>query len=95
MDQDHHQHALKALEVGYDILLEKPIALNKKDIYEIKQLANQLNRKVAVAHVLRYTHFYNEIKKLIDQGVLGSIATLHQTENVGYLHYAHSFVRGN
>lgn len=95
MDQDHHLHALKALEVGYDILLEKPIALSKKDIFEIKDLANKLNRKIAVAHVLRYTHFYNEIKKLIDQGVLGSIATLHQTENVGYLHYAHSFVRGN
>lgn len=95
MDQDHYNHAIQALYAGYDILLEKPIALNKTDIFEIKTLANRLNRKVAVAHVLRYTHFYNEIKKLIDQGVLGSIAILHQTENVGYLHYAHSFVRGN
>ena len=95
MDQDHYIHAMKALEVGYDILLEKPIALSKKEIFEIKNKANQLNRKIAVAHVLRYTHFYKEIKRLIDEGVLGSIATLHQTENVGYLHYAHSFVRGN
>lgn len=95
MDQDHHRHALRALEVGYDILLEKPIALSKKDIFEIKDEANRRHRKVAVAHVLRYTHFYKEIKKLIDQDVLGSIATIHQTENVGYLHYAHSFVRGN
>lgn len=95
LDQDHYDHTMKALDAGYDILLEKPIALSKKHIFEIKEKANQLNRKIAVAHVLRYTHFYKEIKKLIDSDIVGDIATIHQTENVGYLHYAHSFVRGN
>ena len=95
MDQDHYLHTMKALDVGYDILLEKPIALTKGHIFKIKEKANKLNRKIAVAHVLRYTPFYQEIKKVIDSKLIGQIASIHQTENVGYLHYAHSYVRGN
>lgn len=95
MDQDHYGHTMKALDVGYDILLEKPIALSKEHIFKIKDKANKLNRKIAVAHVLRYTPFYQEIKKVIDSKLIGEIASIHQTENVGYLHYVHSYVRGN
>ena len=29
MDQDHYKQALEALEIGYDLLLEKPIAVEK------------------------------------------------------------------
>lgn len=95
MDQDHYRHTMKALDAGYDILLEKPIALTKEHIFKIKDKANKLNRKIAVAHVLRYTPFYQEIKKVIDFKLIGQIVSIHQTENVGYLHYAHSYVRGN
>lgn len=95
MDKDHYAHAMAALDLGYDILLEKPIALTKSDIFNIKEKANRLNKKIGVAHVLRYTPFYKKIKEIIDQNVIGEIATLSQTENIGYLHYAHSYVRGN
>jgi predicted dehydrogenase len=95
MDQDHYNQSMRALDLGYDILLEKPIALSKEHIYAIKKKANLLNRKVAIAHVLRYTLFYQKIKETIDSGVIGQIATMTQTENVGYFHYAHSYVRGN
>lgn len=95
MDSDHYKQSMEALDLGYDILLEKPIALTKVHINEIKTKANRLNRKIAIAHVLRYTLFYQKIKELVDAGSIGEIATMSQTENVGYFHYAHSFVRGN
>lgn len=95
MDKDHYRQVMKALDLGYDILLEKPIALVEEEIIEIKNKANVLGRKIAVAHVLRYTMFYTKLKELIDQKIIGEIATLQQTENVGYFHYVHSYVRGN
>lgn len=95
MDKDHYRQVMKALDLGYDILLEKPIALNKEEIIQIKDKANLLGRKIAVAHVLRYTMFYTKLKELIDHKAIGEIVTLHQTENVGYFHYVHSYVRGN
>ncbi|NLD26706.1 MAG: Gfo/Idh/MocA family oxidoreductase [Acholeplasmataceae bacterium] len=95
MDKDHYQQALDALHLGYDLLLEKPIATEREEILAIRDKANQLGRKVAIAHVLRYTAFYQKIKALIKEGAIGDIVNLSQIEHVGYFHYAHSYVRGN
>lgn len=95
MDRDHYREAMKALDLGYDLLLEKPIAVSKKEILAIRDKAKQLHRKIAVAHVLRYTPFYQKLKSIIDSGTIGTVMTVSQIEHVGYLHYAHSYVRGN
>src|SRR5690554_1305720 len=86
MDQDHYIQAMEALEIGYDILLEKPIATKKDEIKAIKDKANNLGRKVAVAHVLRHTLFYQKLKELIDLGKIGKVQAISQTENIGYFH---------
>lgn len=95
MDQDHYIQAMEALDIGYDILLEKPIATKKEEIIAIRDKANKLNRKVAVAHVLRHTVFYQKLKELIDNGRIGKVQAISQTENIGYFHFVHSYVRGN
>ncbi|MGD9604519.1 MAG: Gfo/Idh/MocA family protein [Bacilli bacterium] len=95
MDQDHYRQAMISLELGYDLLLEKPIATTKEHCQAILNKANELKRKVAVCHVLRYTPFYQKLKSLINEGVIGDIVTLSQTEHIGYFHFAHSYVRGN
>jgi len=94
-DKDHYRTTIRALEAGYDVLLEKPIACSLVDCLDIEKTARRLDRKVVVCHVLRYTAFYIALKKLIDSGALGKIISIEQTENVGYWHQAHSFVRGN
>lgn len=95
MDKDHYRQVMRALDLGYDILLEKPIALVREEIIAIRDKANLLGRKIAVAHVLRYTIFYEKLKEIIDQKQIGDLVTIQQTENVGYFHYVHSYVRGN
>jgi len=95
MDRDHYRQALTALDLGYDLLLEKPIATEREEVLAIAKRAQELGRRVAVAHVLRYTAFYQKIKELIQTGALGKVTTISQTEHVGYFHYAHSYVRGN
>lgn len=94
-DNQHKAHALAALEKGYDLLLEKPVAMNPADCAEIERAAVAANRLVAVCHVLRYTTFFRQIKEIIDSGRIGKVVSLQATENVGYWHQAHSFVRGN
>lgn len=93
-DAQHKEMALKALEIGYDILLEKPAAANIQDCIEIRDKANALNKKVMLTHVLRYSPFYRYIKQLIVDGKLGEIVNIEQTENVAYWHFALSYVRG-
>lgn len=94
-DQDHFPHAMAALDCGYDILLEKPISPDPKECVAIEEKANKLGRKVTVCHVLRYTNFWGEIKKVLDSGELGKIVAIKHSENIGNYHMAHSFVRGN
>lgn len=95
MDKDHYKQAVQALKQGYDILLEKPISPNIAECMEIQQEAKKNGRKVVVCHVLRYTNFFSEIKKIIDSGELGRVVAIQHNENVGNYHIAHSFVRGN
>ena len=93
-DRQHKEHAVYALERGCDILLEKPIAVTEEDCFEIYRSAKRSGRKVYVCHVLRYTPFYSGIRKLIDAGAVGDIVNIHASENVGFYHQAHSYVRG-
>ena len=94
-DQLHHRHAIKALNAGYDLLLEKPIATDLKSCTDVIELSKKLNRKVFVCHVLRYSPFFNIIKQELDTKDYGNVVTINITENVGYKHQAHSYVRGN
>lgn len=95
MDQDHYQQTMEALEIGYDILLEKPISPNPIEALQIQKKADEKGCKVIVCHVLRYTNFFNHIKKILDSKELGKVISIQHNENVGNFHIAHSFVRGN
>ena len=93
-DRQHKEHALALMRAGYDLLLEKPVAVSAEDCLEILRVSRELGRRVIVCHVLRYSRFYAEIKRQIDGDVLGKIESINTTENVGYFHYAHSYIRG-
>ena len=94
-DRLHVKEALAALEKGYDLLLEKPISPDPAECLALYRKAAGNGRKVVVCHVLRYTPFYSAIGRLVHEGALGQVLTIDMTENVGYWHYCHSFVRGN
>lgn len=95
MDQLHVRQAVTALDLGYDLVLEKPIS---DDVGELRMLTAKAQEKgamVMVCHVLRYHVMIRKLKELLDGGAIGRLITLDQTENVGFWHQAHSFVRGN
>jgi predicted dehydrogenase len=94
-DSLHYEFCSKALKKGYDILLEKPISTNLRDVINLERIANENNRKVMVCYVLRFTPFYKKVKSIIDSGMIGDIITLNASEGVWPWHQAHSFVRGH
>ena len=93
-DKDHRAHAVRAMQLGYDICLEKPAAANWKDCLKIYAEQQKTGKKVMICHVLRYSHFYRTLKDLLKQGAVGKIVNVGQTEHVAYWHAAHSYVRG-
>ena len=95
MDRDHFAPTMKAIELGYDIMLEKPIAPTPEDCAAITKAANERGVKVLICHVLRFTPFYTRLKQLIMDGYVGDVQLIEQVEHVGLIHQSHSFVRGN
>ena len=95
LDDDHTGPAVRAMELGYQLLLEKPMSNSEEECRAIAEAADRSGCILAVCHVLRYTPFYMTLKGLIDRGCIGEVTALNQIENVGYWHQAHSFVRGN
>lgn len=94
-DRLHHDPAVAALEAGYHVLVEKPMATSLADLVDVVAVAGRTGRLLQVCHVLRYTPFFQALHKTVTSGRLGDIVTVTHRENFIYWHMAHSFVRGN
>jgi predicted dehydrogenase len=94
-DAHHFGHAISALNIGYDLLLEKPAAETLDRCEELDSLARALGRRIVLGFVLRYTPFYSAVKDFVDSGKLGRIMTMRLSEGVDAFHQAHSYVRGH
>lgn len=93
-DQMHTEPTLLALDKGYHVLLEKPMANKLKDCIRIVQKVEQTGRILGVSHVLRYADFFLTVFKIINSKLLGDIVNISQRENISWYHMAHSYVRG-
>jgi len=95
MDRDHVGPAVACLDLGYDLLLEKPMATSLADCQAIEAAQRRSGAIVGVCHSLRYHKGFRKVKDLIDAGAIGRVMTLDLLEQVAHWHQAHSFVRGN
>ena len=95
-DASHFEITKAAIETGYKyILLEKPVSGVKDEYRLLRDMAEANGVILIICHVLRYSNYYSKIKEIIESGKIGDIVSINHTENVGYFHFAHSFVRGN
>ena len=94
-DAAHVDPAIEALQGELDVLIEKPIHPTREGVRRLRDAAREATATVTVAHVLRYTPFFQTIRRLLDEGRIGELVTIEHTENIGYWHFAHSYVRGN
>jgi len=94
-DAAHVDPALRALERGYHVLLEKPMATSEAECERLVAASEASGKLLQICHVLRYAPLYAAIKHVIDSGEIGRVVTIQHSENVSYWHYAHSYARGH
>jgi len=94
-DRLHYAPAMKALEIGYHVLLEKAIAQSWEECTDILAQAKKYNRIVGVCRVLRYAPYFMKMQEVIQSGEIGDIVSVQHLEPIGNVHFSHSFVRGN
>lgn len=95
MDRAHYESAVRALDLGYHVLLEKPMATDPESCVRLARKVEQTGRILQLGHSLRYNPFFIRLKELMVDKATGPVTSVIHNENVAFWHYAHSFVRGN
>ncbi|MBD3336842.1 MAG: gfo/Idh/MocA family oxidoreductase, partial [Candidatus Eisenbacteria bacterium] len=80
----HYPLALKALEAGKHVFLEKPFTASSQEAVRLVELARQTKRVIMVGHTFRYSPPVAKIKEIITSGELGEIFYISSTRvNLG------------
>ena len=89
-DKEHKEAAIHFINLGYNILLEKPMATLLDDCKQIVLKARQKKTNYkegvlvnAVCHVLRYFGPCQKIKELLESNLIGDVVNINHTEPVG------------
>lgn len=69
----HVDFAVKAMERGIHVMVEKPISLRREDVARAYNTAKEHNVKFMVAQVLRWWPEYLKLKEFVDTGVYGKV----------------------
>ena len=72
-DATHHKLAMTALNHGWNVLIDKPIATSVKDGLEVIRTAEKSGLTVMIGFNLRHHGVLKRLKAIIDEGVLGKI----------------------
>jgi predicted dehydrogenase len=94
-DPYHEKEVIMALEKGYHVFLEQPMAITEEGCRKIVEKSDECGKILSVGFVLRYSPIFSKIKEIIDSGLIGTIVNIKHSENMGVWVYAHSFVRGS
>ena len=94
---DHlpYEPCMRALDLGYDILLEKPIAQTFDECRRLVAHARDKKKIVCLTHVLRYSPYFLKLKEMIDTKRIGDLVSIQHFEPVDHIHMSHSYVRGS
>lgn len=80
----HYKLAMKALDHGRHVMVEKPLTLTSEDAGNLVKHAREKNSIVMVGHLLEYHPAIRYIKSLLDSGQLGDIHYIYsQRLNLG------------
>ena len=72
-NNEHAEWALKAINAGKHILIEKPMALTVKDIEAIEHAALKNNVKVMEGFMYRFHPQHQRVQEIIDSGLIGDV----------------------
>lgn len=75
----HFEHAVRSLEQGKHVLLEKQMTLKNEDAVKLVEIASRRRLKLALGFHMRFNPAIEDIKKMISGSEIGEIAHVHGT----------------
>ncbi len=81
----HKEVAIKAMQHGFHVLCEKPMALNYEDASEMCKVAKETGKTLMITQVLRFIDDYEKIYDYIKSNKLGKVKYVQHTTYIGGL----------
>ncbi len=72
----HAEHSIKALQAGFHVLCEKPMALSVRDCSAMIYAAERANKRLFIVKQNRFNPPVEAVKAIIDAGRLGKLLSL-------------------
>jgi predicted dehydrogenase len=76
VDSTHHEFIVKGLEMGCDVLSEKPLTTDEQKCQEIIDAERKYDKKLIVGFNYRWSPYNTKVKELISQGAIGKVTSV-------------------
>lgn len=93
-DKLHFRPAMRAMELGYHVMLEKPMSTDIGECLALAKASRDYGRVLILCYVLRYTEFFSTIHRIVEEGRIGNVNSIVHMENIPLVDQVHSFTRG-
>ena len=77
VDRTHDQYIIKAMELGCDVISEKPITTDSEKAQAIIDAQKQYGKTIRVTFNYRYAPHHSKIRELIASGTIGNVFSVH------------------
>ncbi len=77
MDRTHHTYIVRAMELGCDVISEKPMTTDEKKCAAIFHAIERTGKNLRVTFNYRYSPTRTTLKKLLMEGVIGDVRSVH------------------
>lgn len=82
----HKDHILGAFAAGKHVFTEKPLVTTMEDAIALKAAVEENDSLFSMGFVLRYAPFYQRVKALLDEGVIGEAVSFEFNEVLAFNH---------
>lgn len=77
VDRTHDEYIVAALQAGCDVITEKPMTVDAPRCARILDAVRRTGRHVTVTFNYRYNPLHEQVRRLLADGVVGEIASVH------------------
>ena len=77
VDVYHSDYIIRSMEMGYDVISEKPMTIDAERCQKILDTEKATGRKLTVTFNYRYSPYTTRIKELLTEGVIGDVYSIH------------------
>ena len=93
IDRTHHRYIIRAMELGCDVITEKPMTIDAPRCQAILDAVKATGRTLTVTFNYRYAPRNAKVKELLQAGVIGNILSVHFEWLLDTVHGADYFRR--